>query len=368
MKRIKQFWKSLDSLDDRIFFLTVIVSVFVGIAVTITNQLQGLSPQTKAASFGVTGIMILLFYLGLKFPARRGLLRICLVLVLNMIIFPISFLYSGGIRSGMILFFLIGLFLVPVLTRGKTSIILFLLSVSVMLVIVDFAQYAPETVVPVTLEAHYLDVKVTLLISGIGLYAITFLILGAYNQERIRNEKLMLSLRNLSVKDPLSGLYNRRELYRRLEIMYGDEEKAVRKDTLVLENHYIAMLDIDDFKSINDTYGHAAGDLVLKKISDVLKETADSAEGEFAARYGGEEFVVVLKADSMNAAFQRIDAARQTIASLTWEEGFPKQVTISGGIVSCMDDADLSAGMRKADERLYHAKAAGKNRIVRSGS
>ena len=146
MQQFKKFWASLDSLDDRIFFLTVTVSIVVSVIAYIADILQGLA---------IFFIMVLLFVLGLKYPEKRTIFRICLVITLNFILFPLSFFYSGGIQSGMILFYLTGLFLVPVMTRGKASIILFVLSIFMMIVTIDLAQYVPALVVPMTLSQHY---------------------------------------------------------------------------------------------------------------------------------------------------------------------------------------------------------------------
>ena len=364
MQKMKRTLQSFESLDDRIFFLTVNVSIIVSIVVLAADMIAGLSIEAQLAVIGILFIMFLLLLLGVRFPARRNILRLCLVAVLNFVMFPLSFFYSGGIHSGMILFFLVGLFLVPVMLRGKTSILLFVLSLVNMIIMIDVAQYRPEFVKPMTLGQHYQDVKVTLLISGAGLYVITVLILRAYNHEHRHNMELMESLRVLSIKDSLSGLYNRRELYRRLEVMYSSQAAHFRKDTLIRENHYIAMFDIDDFKSVNDTYGHATGDHVLQEVSRVLNEMVHPEHGEFAARYGGEEFVCILAADSQQEAYTRVDDARKKIASLKWENHKPAQVTVSGGIISCMKYDQLTESMKEADRLLYSAKTSGKNRII----
>ena len=365
MKKIKKIWRPFELLDDEIYFLTVIVSLFVSVIVFITDILEGLSLAAQAAVAAIFVLMLVLLYLGLHFPAKRKQLRLCLILIMNFILYPLSFIFSGGIHSGMILFFLVGLFFVPVMLHGRMSVIIFVLSLLFDIVMVELAQHFPQLVVPMSLKQHYQDVKVTLLISGFGLYIITVLILGAYEQERRRNEELMDSLHNLSVKDALSGLYNRRELYRRLEVMYGGGEAVKREDTLVRTNHYIAMFDIDHFKVINDTYGHGVGDQVLRDVAGVLQSLVEGKNGEIASRYGGEEFVCVLQAESMEEAVRRVEEARQNVEALTWEEDPGLHVTISGGILSCMEDADLTKTMTQVDRLLYQAKAEGRNRICR---
>ena len=187
-------------------------------------------------------------------------------------------------------------------------------------------------------------------------------ILRAYDKERRQNEALVEKLRNMSVKDALSGLYNRRELFRRLELMYSGAPKE-RTETLSRAGHYIAMFDVDDFKSINDTYGHSVGDRVLSTISHVLYDMVNPRNGELSARYGGEEFVSVLAAQSMNEAYERVNRARERVSELRWEDIPGLTVSISGGILSCEDYTDLNQTMHDVDELLYKAKADGKNRI-----
>lgn len=365
MKKVEKLWLSFDTLDDKVFMLTVMVSIVVGVIALVAGALQHLPFVSMIATFVIVVFMALLLVLGIRFPQKRALLRLLLLLGINFVLFPVTFIFSGGIHSGMILFFLIGLFLVAVMLRGKAGEIVFIISLLIMILSIEFAQHFPELVSQMSLQKHYQDVKVTLILSGIGLYAITVLIFNAYNQERHNNRVLMEKLQNLSIRDTLSGLYNRGELYRRLEIMYGGTEQEHRKNTLVRERHYIAMLDIDDFKLLNDTYGHDFGDRVLAEVSHVLDEMARPGEGEIAARYGGEEFVCVLVADNMEEAYARLEESRKRIGELTWERDPALRVHISGGVVSCMSDDDLTGTMRAADELLYKAKRSGKDRICR---
>ena len=85
--------------------------------------------------------------------------------------------------------------------------------------------------------------------------------------------------------------------------------------------------------------------------------------GELTARYGGEEFVSILKAGSMDEAYARVDKARQQITELVWEDNPEVRVSISGGLISCEDHAELTVALHDADALLYKAKAAGKNCI-----
>ncbi|OGX15511.1 MAG: hypothetical protein A2166_05120 [Omnitrophica WOR_2 bacterium RBG_13_41_10] len=152
----------------------------------------------------------------------------------------------------------------------------------------------------------------------------------------------------MSVIDSLTGIYNRRHLD---EILHREVERAKRYNQTIS----ILMIDIDDFKKYNDTYGHLAGDEILKKIGDFLVHSLRSVDLVF--RYGGEEFVVMLpqtfKQGGVEVAKRLLNLGRQNIP-----------ITISIGVAAFPEDAqekdDLLA---KADSALYQAKHLGKDRI-----
>lgn len=121
--------------------------------------------------------------------------------------------------------------------------------------------------------------------------------------------------------------------------------------------------DIDDFKKVNDTYGHLFGDEVLRRISAQLGAMLRMEEGEFAARYGGEEFIYVFRAASFEEAIRRADDIREAINNTTYDEFPGVHVSISEGLVSFAQHGDVNILLRTADELLYQAKAEGKNRV-----
>jgi len=124
----------------------------------------------------------------------------------------------------------------------------------------------------------------------------------------------------------------------------------------------LVLLDLDDFKLVNDTLGHLEGDRVLARAAALVKESV--REIDIAARYGGEEFAVVLPETSRTGAYVVAERVRLRVEQRFRRRRGPR-VTLSGGIVTWPDDAATPADMIvKADEGLYRAKAAGKNRIV----
>jgi two-component system, cell cycle response regulator len=164
-------------------------------------------------------------------------------------------------------------------------------------------------------------------------------------------------MRHLAETDPLTNCFNRRALMEKLE---QEMDRAARYATMLTG----MMVDIDNFKQINDTFGHLVGDRVLKQLANLLKREQRSVD--IVARYGGEEFVVLLpettNAESRNFA-ERI--LRRVSTHDFGEPGRPVRVTISIGIASYPDErvSDGESLLRLADTHLYRAKSDGRNRF-----
>ncbi len=175
---------------------------------------------------------------------------------------------------------------------------------------------------------------------------------NSHEQIEILNERL----REEAVRDPLTGLYNRRFLD---ESVPREIARSRREDVSLA----FLLLDIDDFKRINDEYSHAAGDAALKMVSGVL--LAGARVADIVCRYGGDEFLVVMVNADTDDAHSRADDLRSTIeaSSVEWNDSVCS-VTVSIGVSSlpaCGDSAD--AGIAAADAALYAAKDAGRNSV-----
>ena len=161
-----------------------------------------------------------------------------------------------------------------------------------------------------------------------------------------------------AVQDGLTGLYNKRHFLIRLnqEIAYA----ARHRDFVSL-----IIFDIDHFKKINDTYGHPAGDLVLKRLAELVRETL--REEDLLARYGGEEFTVLLRGENASQGLQTAERVRQILAraDFSWEDKTIKISASFGVATRAPDQANTAEEMiEQADQRLYEAKGAGRNRCV----
>jgi diguanylate cyclase (GGDEF)-like protein len=165
---------------------------------------------------------------------------------------------------------------------------------------------------------------------------------------RVKNAELAL----LATTDPLTCLANRRALIARID---EELERARRYGTPVA----MAMIDLDNFKQVNDTYGHDVGDQVLRRTADTL--TANVRSVDLAARYGGEEFTVLFPHLSLEQAVRAMERFR---ARLSGDDAKPR-VTVSIGVAAAPPaEADLDVLLSLADQALYSAKLAGKDRVV----
>jgi diguanylate cyclase (GGDEF)-like protein len=166
-------------------------------------------------------------------------------------------------------------------------------------------------------------------------------------------------LRHMSQTDGLTGLDNRRHLNERLEEMFQHAERLNEPFSCV-------MCDLDHFKSVNDTYGHQAGDEVLKQLSTILKEEA--REIDRVGRYGGEEFMLLLPGTVLDSAVTFAERVRKRIAGHTFSfPGGTLRRTASFGVSGWPHPKIRACDslVRAADDALYVAKEMGRNRVVR---
>src|SRR4029077_10823366 len=158
------------------------------------------------------------------------------------------------------------------------------------------------------------------------------------------------ALQHLASTDPLTGLSNRRGGEKHIANEISRAKRERRPLSCIL-------IDIDRFKQVNDTFGHQAGDQVLRDISALIRGTVRAYD--ILVRWGGEEFLLVLPGVDLDAARTLADRVRIAVEALETHGIGP--VTISAGVAKFEHDYDFAATLKTADRRLYQAKAAGRN-------
>jgi diguanylate cyclase (GGDEF)-like protein len=204
-------------------------------------------------------------------------------------------------------------------------------------------------------EAPLLTILFSTAISG----GATYFALHRYTRlnQRLAHEieirkKLEEDLIVAATVDKLTQIYNRRKLEETIE---AEIERAKRYDSPLS----LIMLDIDDFKHVNDTYGHQIGDDVLKAVADILKNNIRLSDT--AGRWGGEEFIVVVPETTSDNARELAEKVRKLIA--TFPVAGSCTITISLGLTQLLLSDTFDSFLKRVDDALYQAKRRGKNRV-----
>ena len=211
---------------------------------------------------------------------------------------------------------------------------------------------------PTVVAAAYVGMVVVVLLSS------TFLTTRVQStREHLRRQKAELAqaleqIRQLATHDDLTGLLNRRAMLDRMQL---EQRRSLRSGSPLL----IAQLDIDHFKAVNDTHGHAAGDLVLQRFADTVRRNV--RDTDVLARWGGEEFVLLLCDTPAADAVTLMERLRQAVQAMqvpVAQGGQPITVTVSIGLARHTPADPLAGTLERADRALYAAKAGGRNRVV----
>ncbi|MCB1961255.1 MAG: diguanylate cyclase [Rhodocyclaceae bacterium] len=181
--------------------------------------------------------------------------------------------------------------------------------------------------------------------------------LAAADQEAKQLRDELERHRRETLTDPLTGLFNRRGMESEMARLFSDQD---------IDSTSMLVLDIDHFKRINDTYGHAVGDVVIRKVAETLKGLIP--DRAVPVRFGGEEFAVLLAGSSPDHAQTLAEKIRATIERLKLVRRHDQlaisQFTISIGVAMRTLSDDIDALFERADKALYEAKTSGRNRVI----
>ena len=168
-------------------------------------------------------------------------------------------------------------------------------------------------------------------------------------------DKLVENLQKAAIFDDLTGCYNKKEI----EILL---EKFLKEFLRYGTPLSVMMLDIDHFKKVNDTYGHLAGDFILKEVANIIKSTIRSSDA--CGRFGGEEFIILLPNTKLSGAMKLAERIRENIQNHKFIFNDIKvPITVSIGITSASKNDSIYSLIQRVDEALYEAKNKGRNRI-----
>jgi diguanylate cyclase (GGDEF)-like protein len=201
-------------------------------------------------------------------------------------------------------------------------------------------------------------------VCGIGLFVVIVIFVLFFEltktQGFIKLEQALKTIQELAIRDELTGAFNRRHL---LKLMEDEKSRADRLAT----SFCVCLIDIDYFKRINDTYGHAAGDTVLRTFAKAVEGNIRSIDS--FGRYGGEEFLLMLPSTDLDQALALAERVRVETERIDFSHfAETLAVTVSIGIAEHRIDENIALTITRADQALYKAKASGRNCIIRHDS
>lgn|GEM_PF-687999 len=310
----------------------------------------------------VSAFFLIIYILG-NVTKRYNLFIIICTYTFNLIFLPALYFVDGGIEYGAWLYFIPGLLLSVLFIRGPAFIITIIVQPLYYFGLFAISYFFPKYVNDIDQifetstfwSSPQRAMIVNFIIIAISIGMLLKSLLVSYIDERTTALSLVKKLETLSLKDPLTSTYNRRYLFSYLESAIKSSE----------DEHIplcIIMYDIDNFKLLNDTYGHVVGDEVLRAVSKILVDNC--REYDIVARYGGEEFIIVFPGAKESVAFERADKIRSQIEANYFSPTISKPVTISGGVACYESEMSVSRLIDIADSNMYIAKATGRNKIV----
>jgi len=360
MERITSALKNIRStifspkvtLQKRITYAMVLCAGFGELFGAIESYLIGLPAMAwllpLISFFLLTGLSIW----GIKTQKTNLFATIC-ISITGLIIFPMMFFANAGLHGGMPFYLLVAVVCAALALRGKTRIIIFILILLVYSGLFVTYRYCPQLFTTMEREEAFIDQLCSMIIASCVLFTFSYIVSKQNSHDRHTIQQLSMLYERQANTDELTGLYNRRYFNNFLKLAIltlGDTEKL-----------HIAMFDIDDFKFVNDKYGHPFGDVILRKFASLLKATEKN--GTTVCRYGGEEFLVLIPKKNRNEALKIVeDILEETRTTIEVKDG--RFITVSAGFMTCTEDMTYDILLQEVDKKLYTAKSSGKNRVI----
>jgi len=339
-------------LEKRITYAMVICAMAGELIGTVESLAIKLSPAAILLPFISFFLHLFIFLWGIK-AKKSGTFALLAISISAIVIFPLMFIVNAGLEGGMPFYFVLAIVCTALALRGKRRIILFILIVHEYAALFLLYYYYPDFFIPMTPQNAFIDKLCSLVIVCTIMFFFSYIVSKQNHSDRKRIKELSALYEKQANTDELTGLFNRRYFNNFLKLAIltlGDTEKL-----------HLAMFDIDDFKKVNDTYGHPFGDFVLKDFADILK--SNDSKGFTSCRYGGEEFLLLIPKKDKNEAINIVEDIIKTVRTkISLPDG--SFITVSAGFITCTAEMSYETVLQSVDENLYQAKCTGKNKVV----
>lgn len=333
-------------LRDKLFIVLAITGCISNIAgFTANAAIFGFTPQTLFCA--ACALIIIASSLVGFLTGRTYVATIIILLVLGFVEFPILYISYGASTAVYMLVAEIGIitFMKPV-HRVVMGAAVFVADIAAFVVRSRFPQLNMAN------DNMELDTLFSFIIAFIGIMVAVAIVIVQYERQAKQLSEMGEELTLAVNTDPLTEIRNRRYL-----MQYLEKQTAQMGD----EKHCAVLIDLDLFKSVNDTYGHVFGDKVLKQFADTVKKNL--GENDLIARFGGEEFMILFGTDNEEEIITTMDTISKEYAIFSEKEK-GKEFTFSAGAAIYGKNSSITDIFTTADKRLYKAKAAGRNMIV----
>lgn len=341
--------------QDRLYFLFGTAGLLSAGAAFVAAVCSGL-PWIAAVASMVSFLVMLVLMLVSFFMKDISVNRVLCGMFLNFFMFPALFWVTGGVNCGMIFYFILGLSVAALILDGKVRMFVLVFTLALDMICLDLGFRYPQLAYPLSYEERRMDTIFSFGIVAVFIVAVIFIMSREYEKEHKIVAEHVALLNHQAITDSLTTLYNQRYLSDILETVVSSSNTEGKSSAVIL-------MDIDDFKKINDTYGHLRGNQVLCRLAAILKEKAGDKYTVF--RYGGEEFLIVMPDSVRDDAFGlaediRVSTGSDEILAQLTESHF----SISGGVAQYKKGMAIDDWIRIADTNMYTAKRNGKNQII----
>lgn len=306
--------------------------------------------------------LILISIGALRYINKKEYVKYFKIFIFSLILFiflPNGWITSGGWNNFTIAYIFLICIGICYLLEGKTRIFFLTAEILIFMILIYVEYRFPHLIIIHTKEKQFKDmmIQMPLTLSAAAYILITFS--NGYRRERkkIKEYSKLLKEKNkileeISRMDELTGVYNRRYIFEKLDELY----KRTDKEDI---NAIIIMIDIDNFKFINDNFGHVSGDEAIKNISkSIVNIIGDKG---IVGRYGGDEFIIILEDVSIEEGKEITNKINRIKDSLIFDKDV--NITLSGGM-TVFNNKEIDHALSTVDELLYKAKNRGKNTIV----
>ena len=370
-----------DGMESRIFKAAALGGIFLSVLSFLGNLTLELS--FWAAWLPLSNVAVIGGFFFWTINSERWKIGSTIIFTyLTFVFFPAMWILNAGSYGSIPPLAIMNAVMVTLMLCGVARVIVLLGSLCLFNGLIFYEMFYPGLVNEyASIATRYFDYAFGFTVSFIGSVGTIFLILHEHQKVIAAREELLQEIEKknddlkekniqlgeahqklqrayetveqLSVVDPLTGIYNRRFLL--------DKLKEIMEDCKISHQPLgVIMLDLDFFKSINDTYGHGFGDEVLKTVSASIRECL--RRGDILGRFGGEELLIILPLSNQNIIYEVAERIGNAVRDIIWR--YPIQVTVSAGISMYHPDFTLEELLERADRNLYVAKRTGRNRVI----